>query len=245
MVSANFKATLQALGLYPLARSIFCQIHPKHRRDKQANKRFYSEIIARGDLCFDIGANVGQTIEALLHAGASIVAVEPNINCLPVLNYQFKDNPNVRIVKKAMGAMPGTAMLHFAGADSTASIREDWPFPNVNKVEVEVSTLDSLIAEFGIPQFIKVDVEGFELEVFKGLNQAIPLIYFEMHGREINLAMQILERLSKIGEIVGVRVANMNNSSWLIDDYISPDQLINKLGEPLPQSANIVVKMKA
>jgi hypothetical protein len=45
--------------------------------------------------------------------------------------------------------------------------------------EVEVSTLDALIDSFGIPSFCKIDVEGYEYEVLKGLTQPIPSLSFE------------------------------------------------------------------
>jgi hypothetical protein len=54
--------------------------------------------------------------------------------------------------------------------------QEDWWN---NEVEVEVTTLDRLIAEHGKPKFIKIDVEGFELQVVKGLSQPIEIISLE------------------------------------------------------------------
>lgn len=207
--------------------------------------RFYGEIINAGDLCFDVGANVGQSVEALVEVDAIVVAIEPNPNCLPVLNYQFQHNPSVAIVNKAIGATPGFAELHFSGTDSTASMREDWPFPNKEVLKVEVTTLDALIAEFGLPKFLKVDVEGFELEVFKGLTQPIPLIYFEMHAHEVSFVSQILERLFAIGEIIGVNAVSGDNSCWLMDQWVKHDQFLAKLGEPLPRRANVVVKMNS
>lgn len=239
------KAVTHKLGIYPLARSVYRRLHPEHRRDREANRHFYGQLVRAGDLCFDIGANVGQTIEALCDLGAIVVAVEPNPNCMPVLDYQFGDHPGVTLVRKAMGSTPGVAELHFTGTDSTASIREDWPFPAEQTLAVEVATLDSLIAEHGRPRFIKVDVEGFELEVFKGLSQPVPLIYFEMHGREIDMVRQILAWLDAIGEITGVNAVDADNADWLIDEWVKPGDFIRRLGDPLPHRANVVVKMKA
>lgn len=238
------KSLLNKLGLYPFARTIYRKISPLHRRDCVNNKSFFASIISDGDLCFDIGANVGQTIEALVAINARVVAIEPNPNCIPVLNYQFKNNPNVTILQIAMGASASKAKLNFTGTESTASMRDDWPFPNEQTIEVELSTLDNLIAEYGRPKLIKVDVEGFELDVFKGLNQAVPLIYFEMHGNEFNEALNILNRLSAIGEVVGVKVISGDNSSWLINEWVNIDDIAVKLSNQLPHHANIIVKMK-
>lgn len=239
------KFLLQKLGLYPLARALYRRLSPTHRRERRFNTRFYGEIINAGDLCFDVGANVGQSVEALVEVDAIVVAIEPNPNCLPVLNYQFRHNPNVTIVNKAIGATLGFAELHFSGTDGTSSMRKDWPYPNKEVLRVEMMTLDALIAEFGLPKFLKVDVEGFELEVFRGLTQPIPLIYFEMHAHEASFVSQILERLSTIGEIIGVNAVSGDNSRWLMDHWVSYDQFFAKLGEPLPRHANVVVKMNS
>ncbi|MBL4697906.1 MAG: FkbM family methyltransferase [Phycisphaerales bacterium] len=239
----KIKSVAHKLGVFPLARSVYRRLNSRHRGEREVNRNFYRQIINKGDLCFDIGANVGQSIEVFNDLGARIVAVEPNPNCLSVLRFQFGRNPNITLLHKGMGSRPGTAELHFLDTDSTASMRADWPYPTDQTVEVEIDTLDNLIAQFGRPRFIKIDVEGFELEVFKGLSEPIPLIYFEMHGHEIERAKQILEHLDGLGEIIGVNATDAHNSVWLIDEWVAPDQLIERLGNPLPKVANIVVKM--
>jgi len=239
----QIKSLLRQSGLYPAARAMYRSLNPTHRRAVRSNRLFYSTMINAGDLCFDVGANVGQSVEALLAVGAKVIAIEPNPNCLPALQYQFRDKLNVSIVSKAVGASPGFADLHYHGTDSTASMRKDWPFPNDQTMRVDVTTLDALIVEFGPPKFLKVDVEGFELEVFKGLTQPVPLIYFEMHGDEVQVVTDIFERLSSIGNIIGVRAISGDNSRWLIDTSVSCGQFFDRLGTPPPKLANVVVTM--
>jgi FkbM family methyltransferase len=164
--------------------------------------------------------------------------------CHSVLHHQFKKSKNVKILKKALGSAVGFADLNFSGTDSTATIRDDWGFKTEDKVRVEVTTVDNMIEEFGCPKFLKVDVEGFENEVFQGLSRPIELIYFEMHGKEVDLAIKILNRLEGIGEIEGVKAISGDNSTWLIDQWCKPNNLINQLGSPLPRHANLIVKMK-
>jgi hypothetical protein len=48
---------------------------------------------------------------------------------------------------------------------------------------VNVATLDSLIDEFGVPDYAKIDVEGFDLEVLRGLSRPIPLLSFEYNSQ--------------------------------------------------------------
>jgi FkbM family methyltransferase len=242
-LNLQIKNLSQKLGLFPVTRALYQKVSPVHRRERLVNRRFYSEIVKAGDLCFDVGANVGQTIEALVDSDARVVAIEPNLNCLPVLKYQFQRNPDVTIVNKAVGSVAGVGELHFTGTESTASMREDWPFPNRGLLRVEMTTLDALIVEFGRPNFLKVDVEGFELEVFGGLSQPIPLIFFEMHAHELNIVDRIFERLSAIGEIAEVNAVSGDNSRWLMDSWVSHDRFLGKLVEPLPRNANVLVRM--
>ncbi len=237
------KKLLQKTGLFPVARSLYRSLDPQHRRSRQLNARFYGELVRPGDLCFDIGANVGQTIEVLTDLGARVVAVEPNPECMPVLNFQFAGNPNVTIVEKAAGSARGFADLHFHGTESTASIREDWPFKTSKTITVPVTTLDDLIAEYGTPAFLKVDVEGFELEVFRGLTQPVPTICFEMHGNECETTSAVLDRISSLGKIVGVNAATGDNSRW-IGEWTAHREFFEKFDSDASTHANIIVRVE-
>ena len=58
-----------------------------------------------------------------------------------------------------------------------------------------------LMASQGKPKLLKVDVEVFEVEVLKGLDRAVPIIYFEMHTREQLAVKDIFERLVQLGTV--------------------------------------------
>ena len=62
-------------------------------------------------------------------------------------------------------------------------------------------TLDDLIAEYGVPSFCKIDTEGFDWQVIKGLSQPIPVIEFEFHEEfleDVNKSIQHLDLLGKV-----------------------------------------------
>jgi FkbM family methyltransferase len=242
-VKAVLKALSHQLGVYPYARSAFRAISPHHRSERKANQWLYRQLVSPGELCFDVGANVGQTTEALLGIGARVVAVEPNPKCLPVLEYEFKGRKGFTVVAKAVGSMPGVATLHTLDADSTASLRSDWPAGGYTQtVQVEVTTLDNLIAEFGRPHFLKVDIEGYELEAFQGLSQPVPLIYFEMVGREVGRAAEVLRLLGQIGCEGSVNATDGQNSEWLYSDWVDAGQFMRRVRQLPPARANVVVK---
>ena len=56
-------------------------------------------------------------------------------------------------------------------------------------VEVEVTTLDALIARHGVPTLIKIDVEGFEAEALSGLSQAVRALSFEFTTIQPDVAL--------------------------------------------------------
>ena len=68
------------------------------------------------------------------------------------------------------------------------------------KVIVPVTTLDQLIQEHGLPRFCKIDVEGFELEVLRGLTQPLPALSFEFTPEFIEAAVDCLRYLDGLGE---------------------------------------------
>ncbi len=238
------KQWLQKSGAYPMARGVYRAVSPKHRTERRLRRDFFASLVKPGDLCFDIGANVGQSIEALRKCRAKVVALEPNPHCLPALAYQFGNDKEVQIVAKAVGAAPGTAQLHFSGTAATASLRSDWNKADDQQVDTEVVTLEQLIAAHGRPVMLKVDVEGFEKEVFLGLAQPVPLIYFEMHAREIDTVHFVLKHLSSLGRVQEVNAISEDHGTWLLKEWVGADDFVDAL-RPLPQVANVVVRMAA
>src|SRR5690606_14132003 len=66
-------------------------------------------------------------------------------------------------------------------------------------IEVRAVTLDSLIAAHGVPEFIKIDVEGFEDRVLAGLSRAVPALSFEFTTINRDVACRCLDRLTRLG----------------------------------------------
>ena len=66
-------------------------------------------------------------------------------------------------------------------------------------VRVPVTTLDALIDRYGSPSFIKLDVEGFEVEALAGLTQPVPALSFEFTTIQRDLAIAGIERCAELG----------------------------------------------
>jgi len=175
-------------------------------KDIKKRKLFYSSFIEKNDLCFDVGANIGNRISPLLEIGAKIVAIEPQESCYKYLKYKF--GKDIEIVTKGLGESECVKKFHISNASTISSFSEEWINSvkegrfkdyNWNKViKIEMTTLDSLVEKYGLPKFIKIDVEGYELDVLKGLTKPIKIISFEYTVPEqINKVIECIEQINK------------------------------------------------
>jgi FkbM family methyltransferase len=151
--------------------------------------QIYDIILKNNVLCFDIGANVGNKTEKILNFSSKVICVEPQPNCVTKLKTKFSSIPNVIIVNKGCGPKIGNSKLFISQYDTLSTMSQEFidttkkeRFRGVSwnsDIDVEVTTLDSLIDEYGLPFYCKIDIEGYELEVLKGLTQPIPYISLE------------------------------------------------------------------
>jgi hypothetical protein len=79
----------------------------------------------------------------------------------------------------------------------------EWQQEIESTVEVPVTTLDVAIAQYGLPDYCKIDVEGYEVQVLQGLTRPIPLLSLEYHLRRdgTQQLIECLNYLSRFGEI--------------------------------------------
>ena len=194
---------------YGLARSaVIYHGNPVKRRRARA---FYRAFVRPGDLCFDIGAHLGDRTGHFLALGARVVAVEPQPGPLAVLRRLYGGDPRVVLRGEAVGAATGEAELAIDPANPTvASLSPEWRSqvardPGFARTDwrerhrVAVTTLDALIAAHGAPQFCKIDVEGFEAAVLQGLSRPLPALSFEYVTAARESALAALERLAALG----------------------------------------------
>ena len=149
--------------------------------------QFYSGIVQKNQLDFDVGANYGNRTQPLLNIGASVVAIEPQKKCYEYLEKKFGNA--IQLVTKGLGEKEAIEDFYVASASTISSFSKDWidavkqerfkSYTWSAPVKIPITTLDKLIEKYGKPHFIKIDVEGYELEVLKGLTQAINWISFE------------------------------------------------------------------
>lgn len=237
MVSQALQGVMRSLRVY---------LGPDAPRD--AMDDLYRRFIEPGALVFDIGAHVGDRVSSFRRLGARVIAVEPQPLLFSALNHIHGRDPLVEIVDRAVGADAGMHELFVNTANPTVStLSEDF----VHQAEgargwegqvwddhllIEMVTLDGLIARYGTPVFIKIDVEGFEDAALRGLSQPVKALSFEFTTIARSVAMGCFDRLSALGDYrynwsLG-ETQKLTFDRWLTDTEIA-EYLSN-----LPHDAN-------
>ncbi len=152
-----------------------------------------SKIVKAGDVAIDVGAHCGLytlLLSRLVGAGGRVLAFEPSPRELFHLRRHVRLNgcSNVRVEPSALGDANGNATLHLSGGFRTTGNNSLRPSPgHPEGVTVPLMRLDDYVSrheEFARPDFIKMDIEGAELEALRGARKTIershPTILIEM-----------------------------------------------------------------
>jgi len=202
------RSILRGIGLYAFAIDVENKIITLFKKGER--KIFYGQFIKQGDLCFDVGANKGNRTIIFLELGAKVVAVEPQKECYLYLQEKFGDK--IELVTKGLGEKESTEKLYVSDSSLISSfskshvdmMQED-RFKGANwdkTLEIEMTTLDNLIKQYGVPDFCKIDVEGYEYDVLKGLSQPLKALSLEYIVPEnTQVLVDCLNHLNKLGNI--------------------------------------------
>jgi FkbM family methyltransferase len=204
-------------------------------RQKHNFLDFYRQFIAEGDLCFDVGANMGDRTALFLQLGAKVVAIDPQPDCVQQLKDKFGRNPSVTIEGYGLSSQDGSLELMICDDATTIStFSQKWQTARFKeyqwnrKVTVPVTTLDKIIAKHGIPSFCKIDVEGFESEVLHGLTRPIKTISFEFTYEFADDAYENMRYLESLGD-VQFNYTVAENANLKLAHYTSKDTILNHI----------------
>src|SRR4051794_25269312 len=108
----TFKKFAISLGLYRSSRFLYRHlINREQLHGLRHDTAFYSKIVDAGSLCFDVGANIGEKAEALLYAGATVVAFEPQPDCMSELKARCGHRPQFTARQAAVGSQVGETTM--------------------------------------------------------------------------------------------------------------------------------------
>ena len=226
----------------------------------ERRKEFYGSFIDKGDLCFDVGANFGNRVSPFLAVGAKVVAIEPQDFCAAYLKKKFGNK--IILIKKGLGEKVEALPIYQSNAHTVSSFNKEWVdvvkegrFKDVPGIEwtkgddIQMTTLDRLIEEYGTPAFIKIDVEGFEVQVVSGLNQPIKMISLEYNVPDMTAIL--LECMDKLGKIYQKQCeCNYSvgeKSVWRLDHWLSYEEMMEHISSPefvATSFGDIYIRMK-
>lgn len=221
-------------------------------------REFYRQFIAPGALCFDIGAHVGDRVRTWRQLGARVVAVEPQPAFVSVLQRLYGHDRNVTVLPVGVAALPGRLQLRVSSTNPTVStfssewieeVQRDARFHPVSwdeSVEVAVTTLDALIAAHGEPAFIKIDVEGLEPEVLRGLTRPVRALSFEFIPVATAAAQACVALVAALGDYE-FRHSPVETMKWGDDRWLSAAQMTSVLdAQPLDGgSGDVYARLKS
>lgn len=141
-------------------------------------------------LLLDVGANAGDFSSAFFESLSTKYKLKSyGFEPYPLITVRqdLKENPNYTLIPKAIGKEKGSLVLHVPtpnGEEVSATccsslysrpVFDSWDDTYIKKFDVEVTTLDEFITQNKITKvdFLKVDVEGWELNAFKGASKSL------------------------------------------------------------------------
>lgn len=209
------------------------------------------------NIALDIGAALGSYCWILKNKSKKVFAFEPgslHFNYLNKVNFCS----NIEVVNCAVGAMPDKKVMYTAGADNeamhTATLSKSNPVSsasNVVETNVEQIALDSFfenqINECDDIDFIKIDVEGYELEVLEGGRRLIdtfhPLIICEIEWRHNDRYKEVFQFLFNLGYVCEYFANGCMNSVEIsnVIDLQQPADLVGRLKGEVSASDNTYI----
>jgi FkbM family methyltransferase len=161
-----------------------------------------------------------------------VICFEPNPGCVDTLNLEIRANKieNIQVHNVGLGAMEGTLTLAVPYINSGQGTFSESLYDSTEayRITVPVKTGDSMLVGIN-PSFVKIDVEGFELNVLRGLSttlaQAKPIVTHEVYhefmkslGYTFNDIRKYMTALGYRGYRLGLRRKG-GRYDWALTDY--------------------------
>jgi FkbM family methyltransferase len=159
---------------------------------------------------FDIGCNIGEYTESLRRSHYDkIVCVDANPNVIQKVNERFSDDDKIVVLNRAVSSQKEDVDFYICNScdvistcderlinDSRFTGRHNWD----TIIKVPTISIDDMVNQFGKPEHIKIDVEGYEFSVIQSMTMNYGSeIRFEWSEERIDDILQIVRYLSSLG----------------------------------------------
>jgi len=186
-------------------------------------------------LAFDIGANIGKTIDVLLNSYDKVVGFEPNPTLMSDLRKKYEGDDRVVLEQVGVYSQIGEKIFFISTTHFLSTFSEEWKsnsrFTNHFNWEteaiVETTTLDNILNKYGVPSFVKIDVEGHEYDVFLGLSKLLSdtVFGFEWAEEQFEITKKTVVLIQNLGYsnfyfTYGDNLININEIYWDVWDNL-------------------------
>ncbi len=202
-----------------------------------SERSFYRQFVSPGDLVFDVGANIGDKATLFRSLGARVICFEPQTKIVDFLKRRFQYDKDVVIESGALGESSGEGSILLCSQLSALSTMAESSLSKGRFAKelkgampqaVPIQTLEAMVKKYGKPDFCKIDVEGYEIQVIRGLMSSVPLLSLEVN-------IEFLPEIKQCVEILGGRgLASFNfsigeNNSLIFSKWLSSQEIIEFL----------------
>jgi len=199
-----------------------------------------SGVLKEGDVVLDIGANIGYYVlleSKLVGDLGKVYAIEPVSSNIKALkrNLKLNDRENIEIFHLAVNGKDGKSQIYISDSCNLSAMERSLVTGNIIGVEeVDVVTVDSFLKDKNIPDLIRMDVEGYECNIIRGMAKTLQentKILMELHPTKVSK-----EQLEEMFETLK---ANNFKVKFAVYDHTVKEHrivqyLMRKLGDELP-----------
>ena len=167
--------------------------------EKRKFKTFYSNFIGNSDFAITIGDSNGNISEILLQLGALVLVVEPLPENFVYAEKKLKNYQQTILLHEDIGAFNAQFTYNEAYEKNILPYSSNLTV-GADQSVVKITTVDELIRVYGLPAFLKINANGYENEVLKGLSCPILLISVSFYSYLHTKTTENIRRLIELGD---------------------------------------------
>jgi FkbM family methyltransferase len=156
---------------------------------------------------FDIGSNIGYWSLANIHRCDKIISIEASPITFNRLQSNCRNNKIILLNYAVCNNNGNDITFYQANCDVLSTINKDWLTKNTSRfynypyteITCKTITIDKLIEQYGLPDLIKIDVEGGEYACIASLTQKVKLLCFEWASEVNDITFKCIDYLFNLG----------------------------------------------